>query len=234
MVKQFFTKIQPITLKQKTITAITFIVLLLTTPIILLHITDKPNPPIKKLVAAAHITISPTPEPTKIIATPTITVTIQKYVSSTLTPTIKQTINTITQVTANPTTQRNTNAVVIAAAAQLSPTPLPQSTITPMSQPTKTIETVTVQIIEPDGTSNFQVMLHSGNTVCDILQTAKSEEKIKSLTLDNSYMDSLHSAYVKELNGYKDNWTFTINGTSPLGCSLASPKPNDNIIWKFN
>ncbi len=106
----------------------------------------------------------------------------------------------------------------------------PPETPTPTSTP---VPTVTLQIVDPDGTSIFSVTLHNGDNACDNLTEAKQEEKIKSVTLDYSYMSSMHSAYVKEINGFNKNWTFTVNGQSPLGCSLYKPNSGDTIIWKF-
>ena len=88
-----------------------------------------------------------------------------------------------------------------------------------------------MQIAEPDGTLNFSLPVR-GN-VCDELTEAKNEGKIHSVTFDSSYMGSMHSLYVKEINGYTNNWTFTVNEQSPQGCSLVLPKAGDNIVWKF-
>jgi hypothetical protein len=110
-----------------------------------------------------------------------------------------------------------------------STTPIPSATA-PVAKP---VPTVNIQIIEPDGNFSFTVTLHDGNTICDSLTDAKLEGKIKSVTIDDSYMSSLHSAYVKEINGFTNNWTFTVNGQSPRGCSLYTPKSGDMIVWKF-
>lgn len=69
--------------------------------------------------------------------------------------------------------------------------------------------------------------------VCQVLEKAKDQGKIASLTLDNSYISSMNSLYVKEMNGLSNNWTFKVNGNSPLGCSLYQVKPEDLIVWKF-
>ena len=90
-----------------------------------------------------------------------------------------------------------------------------------------------VDIKTPDSSSSFSVELTDGMSVCDVLQKAKDDGKISSLTIDDSYLSTLKSKYVSEINKYKNNWTFTVNGNSPLGCSLSYPKPNDIIVWKF-
>lgn len=116
-------------------------------------------------------------------------------------------------------------------------TPAPtvqQATNNSNPQPTSApSQAVNMQVTEPDGTFNFTVNLNSGNTACDLLNEAKQEGKIKSVTMDDSYMSTLHSPYIKEINGYQNNWTFTVNGSSPQGCALYSPKAGDSIVWKF-
>ena len=76
--------------------------------------------------------------------------------------------------------------------------------------------------------------LNNGANACDVLQEAKNEGKINSVTFDDSYMSTMHSRYITEINGYSNNWTFTVDGSSPNGCSLINPKPNDTIVWKFS
>ncbi len=115
----------------------------------------------------------------------------------------------------------------------MTPVSVSQST-PPTSQPSQAPKpTVTMQIIEPDGTNTFTVTLNSGNNLCDNLTEAKNEGKVRSVTIDYSYMSSLHSAYIKEVNGYQNNWTVTVNGKSPQGCSLYTPNSGDSIVWKF-
>jgi cytoskeletal protein RodZ len=147
-------------------------------------------------------------------------------------PTIAQTQTSYITAQPSPTLlPTSTNQNTTAASNQTSFDPSP----TPTIQPTQTQnKTVNLQIQEPDGTSNFSVSLNPGNTLCDNLTEAKQEGKIKSVTLDNSYMSSLHSAYVREINGYQNNWTVSVNGKTPQGCSLYSPNSGDAIVWKFN
>lgn len=119
-------------------------------------------------------------------------------------------------------------------------TPVPQqaaaTSIPTQAVPTQTpaSATVSVEITSPSGTSTFTVSYSENMTVCDVLQKAKDTGKITSVTFDDSYMATLHSKYVAEINGFANNWTFSVNGSSPLGCSLSQPKPNDTIIWKFS
>ncbi len=109
-------------------------------------------------------------------------------------------------------------------------TTVPQN---PTTAPTAVVSTVTVEVKIPDAPASFSVELKDGMNVCDVLQKAKDTGKINSLSFDDSYLSAYHSRYVSEINGYRNNWTFSINGNSPLGCSLANPKPNDTIVWKF-
>ncbi len=103
----------------------------------------------------------------------------------------------------------------------------------PTPPPSLTTAIVSVTIITPNPTSNFTVLLEDGFNVCDVLIKAKNEGKISSLTLDDSYLSTYKSLYVYEINGFANNWTFTVNGESPLGCSLYFPKDKDTIVWKF-
>ena len=113
----------------------------------------------------------------------------------------------------------------------MTPSPMPTTTATPTPLPNPKI---TLEIIFPSETLNLSEEIKNGSTVCDLLSQAKDEGKIQSLTIDNSYLPTLKSAYVYEINGYKNNWTFTVNETSPRGCSLSFPKPNDIVVWKFS
>ena len=109
------------------------------------------------------------------------------------------------------------------------PVPIPTSTVVPI----KAFENVNVEIKAGGSSASFTIETTDSMDVCSIMEKAKDEGKINSLTMDDSYLSTLNSKYVKEINGYKDNWTFTVNGNSPLGCSLYTVKPNDLIIWKF-
>lgn len=154
--------------------------------------------------------------------------------SITVTPAPHQTASQATTQNSNSPTNTPTQSTTVAS--QQSQTTNPTATPVPTAQPAPTTaaNTVSMQIQDPAGTSTFTVTLNSGANACDILQEAKSEGKINSVTFDDSYMSTLHSRYVTEINGYQKNWTFTVNGSSPNGCSLSNPKPNDSIIWKFN
>ena len=236
--QQIFKHIQSLSLRQKYIIS-GFVFFSLLAIFFITHASHILNQ--KKTVFAAHIVVAPLTPIVSISPTP---VTVLQAIQIAHIPTTNPTrippiptIQTSSQNTsaAHPTASTtNTQSSYTAPTAQPSPTPTVMQ-ISSTSTPTPIISSqdVTIQITEPDGTFTFQVDLHNGNTVCDILQTAKSEGKIKSLTFDSSYMSSLHSLYIKEMNGFSDNWTFTVNGSSPLGCSLINPKPNDSIEWKF-
>jgi hypothetical protein len=87
--------------------------------------------------------------------------------------------------------------------------------------------------VSPAGTANFTVRLIPGADACSVLSEAKAEGLINSLDIDYSYLKTLHSAYVREINGYADHWTVKVNGVAPLGCSLVSPTKNDNVTWRY-
>jgi hypothetical protein len=86
-------------------------------------------------------------------------------------------------------------------------------------------------LIEPDGTFNWVVGLGSGTTACDVLTEAKAEGKLRSVTM--SYYSSFHSYYIEEINNYHNNWTFSVNGKAPPGCSLVTVGQGDNVTWRF-
>ncbi|HWY79314.1 MAG TPA: DUF4430 domain-containing protein [Candidatus Sulfotelmatobacter sp.] len=175
------------------------------------NVNTKPS---VKGISYAAPTKSPTSTPTQ---TPTT------YVTS-----VPRKIITFSSQT--PTQTIKTNQPVSSSNVQGASTQKSSSTSIPTSTP-KPI--VNIQIREPDGTLNFTVNLNSGNNLCDNLTEAKNEGKIKSLTFDNSYMSTMHSAYVREINGYQNNWTVSVNDKTPQGCSLYTPNAGDSITWKF-
>src|SRR3989344_1605353 len=65
--------------------------------------------------------------------------------------------------------------------------------------------TVHMKIVAPDGTSEFEVDLRDGEDLCENIEEAKSEGHIRSLTMDNSYLETFGSRYVREINGYSNN-----------------------------
>ena len=111
------------------------------------------------------------------------------------------------------------------------PKPTPTASQTPAPSPIASI--VHIEIKTPNGSSSFETEITDGMNLCDIMQKAKDSGKINSITFDDSYLSVYKSKYVQEINGFSNNWTFTVNGSTPLGCSLSNPKPNDSIIWKF-
>ena len=92
---------------------------------------------------------------------------------------------------------------------------------------------VHMKIVAPDGASEFEVDLRDGEDLCENIEEAKSEGHIRSLTMDNSYLETFGSRYVREINGYSNNWTVKVNDYRPEGCSLYTPKAGDTIIWTF-
>lgn len=94
---------------------------------------------------------------------------------------------------------------------------------------------VHMKIISPDGESVFDLELKDGQNVCNNLETAKKEGKIKSLTIKDTYLKTLGSLYVYEINGHKNNWILSLNNvSSSVGCSQVFPKEGDYVEWKFN
>lgn len=116
-----------------------------------------------------------------------------------------------------------------------SPTPFlsasASATLEPSSSPM--IDNVSVEVKQPDTDLQFTIEITDGMNVCQVMQKAKDEGKIASLTLNDKYLSSFNTLLVSEINGYQNNWIFTINGESPNGCSLVIVKNNDNIVWEF-
>jgi hypothetical protein len=105
---------------------------------------------------------------------------------------------------------------------------------TPQPQPTAQIQTITLQINTPDSSASHTVTYSEGRNPCTVLNDAKSEGKITSATIAY-YGPPLNSDYVKELNGFQDNWTFSLNGEGkPTGCSNYKVNNGDTVTWKFN
>lgn len=181
---------------------------------------------------------------------------LQKPLDQTVVPTTNQanpdeTLKVSQKGVTTISTKPNKKAGVLAKSnPQINPsaTPAPSSipesdpiqvTTTPSSQPSSNLSPqpenqVNIQISEPDGNFSFSVTLQSGDDLCSSLSRAKDEGKIRSLNVDDSYMSTFGSSYVREINGYQNNWTVSVNGESPKGCSLYKPNPGDNISWKFN
>ncbi len=107
------------------------------------------------------------------------------------------------------------------------------SALATSSRDDTTLSVVHLEIIDPDGTSSFEMKLNQGDDLCENLTEAKAEGKIKSLTIDDSYLATFGSRYIREINGYSNNWTVEVNGIKPKGCSLYKPQPGDKIIWRF-
>lgn len=120
-------------------------------------------------------------------------------------------------------------AVLGTTASSPSPSPSPNPSASPSPSASPVSQTVNVEV---QG-SGFTIEISGDLNVCQVMQRARDQGKISSLTLDDSYMSSMNSQYVREMNGMSNNWTFKVNGNSPLGCSLYQVKPNDQIVWKF-
>lgn len=108
----------------------------------------------------------------------------------------------------------------------------PTSTVTNTPPPTKS-PYLTLNINEPDGSFSYSLNLQTGSNPCSILNDAKNAGDIKSLTI--VHYSSLNSDYVKEINGYSNNWNFSLNGNvEPTGCSNYTLSNGDSVTWKYN
>jgi len=93
---------------------------------------------------------------------------------------------------------------------------------------------ITLEINSPDGSSKFSLIYKDNINPCSILNDAKNDGKIKSVTIIH-YDAPLNSDYVKEINGFSDNWKFSIDGDGkPAGCSNYKLNKNSTVTWKYN
>lgn len=114
------------------------------------------------------------------------------------------------------------------------PTPSPTPSPTPISTPTPIpVNSINIEIKTPQSDTNFDLQIEDGINACDGLVKAKNEGKISSLGLDDSYLSTFNTLLVREINGLSNYWVFTVNGKSPMGCSLVSLHNHDQIVWEF-
>lgn len=109
----------------------------------------------------------------------------------------------------------------------------PQSSPTPKTvSPSKSV--ITVRLEEPKGNFKFTLYLPDSANPCSVLNSLKEAGKLNSLTIIH-YGPPLNSDYVKEIDGYSDNWTFELDGEKkPAGCSNYSLSPGSSVKWRFN
>lgn len=109
----------------------------------------------------------------------------------------------------------------------------PQSSPTAKAAlPAKSV--ITVRLEEPKGNFKFTLFLPDGANPCSVLNSLKEAGKLESLDVTH-YGPPLNSDYVKEIDGYRDNWTFDINGEKkPAGCTNYILSAGATVTWKFN
>lgn len=113
----------------------------------------------------------------------------------------------------------------------LSPSPSPSPSSEP--SPSPIAQKVVIEIRQPDAQINFELEITEGINVCQVMEKAKEAEKINSLTISDKYLESFGTLLVEEINGFRNNWVFTVNGESPNGCSLITLKNGDKVAWEF-
>ena len=160
----------------------------------------------------------------------------------------KKTVSPEPKITVSPEEKIETPAPALTISLSQSPTPAtasPAITIspTPKATPTPTItpkptsnasNAVTIHIVQPNITQEFSVASGDHTDACAILLQAKNENPGKITSLDIVTYPQNNSKYLRELNGFADNWKYTVNGTSPdKDCSQMIVKPYDIIQWKF-
>jgi len=93
---------------------------------------------------------------------------------------------------------------------------------------------INLEINGPEGNNKFTSNYKDGTNPCSILNDAKNEGTIRSVTILH-YGAPLNSDYVKEINGFSDNWNFAIDGSGkPSGCSNYILDKNSTVTWKYN
>jgi hypothetical protein len=162
------------------------------------------------------------------VPTPSVTPTPTKQV---VIPTSKPILTSIPTLSPTPTNIPSQTIITIV----ITPTPSPTAVPTPTSSPTPTLipTLIIVEVKEPNHDFTFPLSIQDGINACQLLEFAKDQGKINSVTLDDRYLSSFNTLLVKEINGFQDNWTFTVNGNSPMGCSLINLHNNDSVVWEY-
>jgi hypothetical protein len=128
------------------------------------------------------------------------------------------------------------------ATTEPTPTNIPTSIIKGSDNPTPTDiissppqqDIINLEINGSEGKNKFTLNYKDGTNPCSILNDAKNDGKIRSLTILH-YGAPLNSDYVKEINGFSDNWNFSIDGSGkPSGCSNYILNKNSTVTWKYN
>lgn len=175
------------------------------------------------VIIAAAIGLVVAPRPVGLVVRP-ITTPAQATVST------SPMVAGDTTVAPSPSTEASTPA---APKTSSQPTPRTQSAITAAPSASVPQAFINLQIKSPAGQSSYSINASSVTDACNVLTAARDQGMIKSVTIDDSYQAVLKSAYVREINGYYNNWTFKVNGFSPKGCSLASVNKGDMVLWEY-
>lgn len=195
----------------------------------------KPQPETQKIeVLGENVIASPSPSPS-IKPSASVKPSLKPSVKASAPPSASPSPSPSPAASAVSGSSSGSSPAVLGTSTSPSPSASPSSNPSPPAggspspSPTPSIQTVSVEV---QG-SSFTLEISGDLNVCQVMQRARDQGKISSLTLDDSYMSSMNSQYVREMNGMSNNWTFKVNGSSPLGCSLYQVKPNDQIVWKF-
>lgn len=192
-------------------------------------VIEKPTE--SKSVLGLEVTVSPTPSP---IPSTAASLTATNAYKATPTPKPSATPVAVPTPVTNSNPQNPTPVIV-----QIISTPAPVASLTPEATPTSepspspVAQKIAVEIKQPDAQMNFELEIIEGIDACAALQKAKDEGKINSLTISDKYLESFGTLLIEEINGYKNNWVFTVNGESPNGCSLINLKNGDKVVWEF-
>ncbi len=140
----------------------------------------------------------------------------------------------------NPSPSPAPTALPAVAGASTAPTPAQTRTQTRVVNPATPTPSPRVTLIVTIGqaSSSYLVELLSGANACTVLEEAKREGEISSVTITDKYA-SLKSLFVEEINGVS-GWEYGVKNGSPpngniYGCTYAgSMQPIDGSIvtWK--
>jgi hypothetical protein len=132
-------------------------------------------------------------------------------------------------------------AGVSTIAPSATPQPAPQAAAPGITCPNDTGSIVHLTIKYPGVAATCDVHFSAGLDPCSLLQEAKTEGMITALNIYDSPDYMAHhnnSAYLYDLNGYKDNWTYS--ALDPMGKPLLAPgcpfpalQSRDSVTWKF-
>lgn len=110
-------------------------------------------------------------------------------------------------------------------------TPEPANQNPQNTEPTPESNQNTLKItLKINGQTAGEVTVQAGGNHCDVLTAARDQGIIQSV--DMRWYEQYGSYFVEKINGIGGNWTYKVNGTSPLGCSGVQAHNGDTVHWE--